>query len=65
MVTGEASVGGGSGKRRVPTGSSWSRSDGMGIAGTGEAAGAGAITTGERGRGRGAREGVVARRWIV
>ena len=62
MVTGGASVGGGSRKRGVPTGSARSRSDGMGTVGIDDAAGAGAKTTDAGGRGGGARGGVIARR---
>ena len=54
-MTGGTSIGGGSRKRGVPT-------DGMGIVGTDEATGAGAIPTGAGGRGRGTRGGVIARR---
>ena len=62
MVAGGASVGGGSRKGGVLTGSARSRSDGMGTVGIDEAAGAGLIKTGTGGRGLGARGGVIARR---
>ena len=62
MVTSGASVDGGSRKSGVPTGSARSWSDRMGTVGIDETAGAVALTTVAGGRGREARDGVIASR---